>query len=243
MKMERRRFLTYSPLFGLAPFSAFPQSFGKAIAVQIGSESILIPTPVGFVETSRSSPKIWNTALAFAVGDARIMAHYVTEPDLKAFDTGKIVHFRQFMLVQTPKRAESLIATQAQFDKLRNGTIDLHRNLAAKLEPPIVAEIKKVSKAVSADLATNIKIRIGEFIPVSIDRNDAQVLGYTVLARVGTTTGTKAHDENSVVSSAYCFVNGKVVTLAAYRQFKSPQDLQTSRKMVDTWANALIATN
>ena len=225
------------------PVSAHSQSFGIAHEIRIGSEAILVPTPVGFVETSRRSQELWNTALAYSASDARITAHYVLETDIKAFESGKLVHFRQFMLVQTPKRAESIVATQAQFDKLRTGTVDIQRNLAAKLEPRMAAEIEKVSKAVSTAQAANIKVHIGEMAPVSIDRNDSKVLIYTVLARGGTTTGKKVEEGNLIASTAYCFVKGKVVMLAVYRQFMSPKDLQASRNTVESWANALAAAN
>ncbi|MDZ4291750.1 MAG: hypothetical protein U1C47_07490 [Hydrogenophaga sp.] len=241
--MHRRTLLHALSLIGLAPITASSQSFNKAYALQIGAETIQVPTPVGFVETSRRSQELWNMALAYSAGDARIAAHYVAEPDLKAFEAGKTVYFRQFMLVQTPKRAVSIVATQAQFDKLRAGTAELQRNLAAKLEPRLAAEVENVSKAVSAAQATKIKVRIGEIVPVSIERNDSKALVYTILARTGALVEQKPEEDNTVSSTAYCFVKGKVVMLVAYRQFRSPQDLQDSRNMANAWANALFAAN
>ena len=241
--MQRRTLLASSLLLGAIPCGLLAQSFAKNTPLQIGAETIQVPTPAGFVETSRRSREIWDMALAFSAGDARIAAHYVSESDLKSFEAGKLVYFRQFMLVQTPKRAEGIVATQAQFDRLRAGTIDMQKNLAAKLEPRLAAEVENVSRAVSTAQAANIKVRLGEIVPVSVDRNDSRVLIYTVLARGGIAEGTKIEEGNSLTSTAYCFVKGKVVMLAAYRQFKSPRDLQASRSMADSWANALIAAN
>ena len=241
--MQRRTVFLAVVLAGLVPISAVSQSFGKATALQIGTTTVHVPSPAGFVETSRRSQELWNMALAYSAGDARIAAHFVAESDLKAFEAGRTVRFRHFMLVQTPKRAEGIMATQAQFDKLRAGTVDLQRNLAATLEPRIAAEVEKVSKAVSATQTTDIKVRLGEIVPVSVDRNDSKLLVYTVLARAGAAAESKAEVENVVSSTAYCFVKGKVVMLVAYRQFKSPQDLQASRIMAESWASALFAAN
>lgn len=241
--MHRRDLLSAALLLGIASGHACAQGFAKTSPLRIGVETIQVPTPAGFVETSRRSQELWNMALAYSTGDARIAAHYVSESDLKAFEAGKVVHFRQFMLVQTPKRAEGIVATQAQFDKLRAGTVDLQRNLAAKLEPRLAAEVERVSKAVSTAQASNVTVRLGEIVPVSVDRNDSRILIYTVLSRAGVATGKKVDEENTVASTAYCFVKGKVIMLAAYRQFKSPQDLQASRNLADSWANALIAAN
>lgn len=200
--MHRLTLIIALILIGYFPVCVHSQSFGKGNALQIGSETIQVPTPTGFVETSRRSQELWKTAIAYGAGDARIAAHYVTETDLKAFESGKSVHFRQFMLVQTPKRAEGIMATQAQFDKLRTGTVDLQRNLAANLEPRMAAEIEKVSKAVSTAQAANVKVRLGEMVPVSVDRNDSKVLIYTVLARGGASTGKKIEEEYLVASTA-----------------------------------------
>ena len=241
--MQRRTLLGTFALIGVLPIGAHSQPFGKASAVQIGSEYVQVPTPTGFVETSRRSQELWNMALAYSVGDARITAHYVAEHDLKAFEAGKLVYFRQFLLVQTPKRAEAIVASQTQFDKLRARTVDLQRNLSAKLEPRIAAEVEKVSKAVSTAQVSSIKVRLGEIVPVSVDRNDSKVLVYTVLSHAGATVGSKTEEENMVSSTAYCFVKGKVVMLVTYRQFESPSDLQVSRTLAESWANALVAAN
>lgn len=143
------------------------QPFGSAITLQIGPQSIQLPTPQGFAETSSRSQELWNIALAYSAGDARIAAHFVPEQDLRTFESGKTVVFTQFMLVQTPRRAETIVATQAQFDNLRAGTVDLQKNLASRLEPRIAAEVEKASKAVSKSQDSPITLRLGEIVPVS----------------------------------------------------------------------------
>jgi hypothetical protein len=219
------------------------QPFGSAITLQIGLESIQIPTPQGFVETSRRSQELWNTALSFSAGDARIAAHFVSEQDMRSFEGGKTVVFKQFMLVQTPSRAESIVVSQAQFDKLRASTADLQRNLASSLEPRMTAELEKVSKALSKAQGSLIKLRLGEIVPVSVDRNDMQILSYTVLSQVGASDSKNGSGQNMVATTSYCFIRGKVVILTSYRHFTSPQDLQASRESARAWANALLAAN
>lgn len=219
------------------------QSFGSAIALQIGLQSIKIPTPQGFVETSRRSQELWNTALSFSAGDARIAAHFVSEQDMRSFEGGNTVVFKQFMLVQTPSRAESIVVSQAQFDKLRASTADLQSNLASSLEPRMTAELEKVSKALSKAQGSLITLRLGEIVPVSVDRNDMQIFSYTVLSQVGASDSKSGSGQNMVATTSYCFVKGKVVILASYRYFTSPQDLQDSRESARAWANALLAAN
>lgn len=215
----------------------------QAMSLLIGRTNVQVPTPQGFTETSRHSQELWNLALAYSAGDARIIGHFVTDKDFTDFEKGKAVTFKEFLLVQTPRRAESLTVTQAQFDKLRSGTVALQGDLAKRIEPRLATEIDKVSKAVSSTEGVDLKVRIGEIVPVSVDRNDPSVLTYTVLSRVSASDGKTSTDQTMVITTAYCFVSGKVVLLAAYRHFRTPQDLQSSRTLVSSWASGLLSAN
>lgn len=218
-------------------------SDGPSITLQIGSQAVRIPVPPGFVETSRRSQDLWAEILAFTAGDARIIAHFVPDKDITEFEKGVTVVFKQFLLVQTPRRAEALVTTQVQFDKLRAGTVALQADFSQKLEPRLVTELDRVSKAVSSNQSAAVRVRPGEIVPVSVDRNDARVLIYTVLSQVGESESKSNTSQIMVTSTAYCFVAGKVLMLAAYRHFRTPQDLQASRTQVTTWANSVLASN
>ncbi|HRE18405.1 MAG TPA: hypothetical protein PLW86_15275, partial [Rhodocyclaceae bacterium] len=197
----------------LGAVGAQAQSDNPVVSLQIGGVTIRVPTPQGFTETSRRSQELWNLALANSAGDARIIGHFVTDKDFAAFEKGKIVIFREFLLVQTPLRAESLTVTQSQFDKLRSGTVALQTDLSKHIEPRLTAEIDRVSKAVSSTQGINLKVHIGEIVPVSVDRNDSSVLIYTVLSQAGASDGKASTNQTMVVTTAYCFVSGKVVML------------------------------
>ena len=245
-RQKMQRHLTTLVVFATACLTCVvsnAQPFSAVIPLQIGPQSIQVPVPQGFVETSRKSQELWSMALAYSAGDARIAAHFVSEQDLRAFESGKAVVFKQFMLVQTPRRAEPIVATQAQFDKLRTGTVDLQKDLARRLEPRMAAEVEKVSKSASKTQGYPITLRLGEIVPVSVDRNDPQILVYTILSQVSTSEGKNGSSQTMVATTAYCLVKGKVVMLVSYRHFKSPQDLQASRESVGAWANALLSAN
>ena len=233
--------LFFAVSFG--PGSAQAQSGAQTVSLQIGGVTVLVPTPQGFTETSRRSKDLWNLALAYSAGDARIIGHFVTHKDFTAFEKGETVTFKEFLLVQTPRRAESLTATQAQFDKLRSGTVALQADLEKRLEPRLATELDKVAKAVSAEQRLDIKVRLGEIVPVSGDRNDSRVLIFTLLSQVGNPKDKTSTNQIMVGTTAYCFVSGKVIMLIANRHFRTPQDIQSSRNFVDAWATGVLAAN
>lgn len=74
-----------------ASLTAFAQPFGRPVTLQIGQQAVRLPTPEGFVETSRKSQDLWDIALAYSAGDARIAAHFVTDQDFRDFESGQNV--------------------------------------------------------------------------------------------------------------------------------------------------------
>lgn len=244
MLITRRHFNASIALSAVLPSIAQSQAAAQAfVPVQVGTTTIRVASPQGFVETSRRAPDVYAMALAYTAGDARILAHFVRQQHLAVFEQGKKVYFREFLLVQTPRRAEGLQVTQAQFDKLRSGTVALQAQLSSKLEPQLVAEAERVSKAVSATAGAKIRVSVGEMVPVSVDRNDERVMSYSVLASAGVTETTGATNQNMVAGTAACFVSGKVIMLNSYRVFRSPRDLQTNRELLALWVNATLAAN
>lgn len=225
-------------------FSGYAQSGNAEIAnLTIGQQAFRVPIPKGFVETSQRSPELWATAQSLSAGDARIVAHFVPTNDFAKYEAGKEVQFKNFLLVQTPKRAEGIVATQAQFDKLRSGTVAMQSQLSSRLEPRIVADLDRISRSFSANQAADINVQLDQIVPVSIDNNLPRILMFTWLARVAVSEMKNTKSQTLVVTAAYCLINGKVLMLTAYRHFHTPSDLQDVRKQVDSWANALFATN
>ncbi len=216
---------------------------GPLTTLSIGQQPLRIPAPAGFVETSHSSPDLYATALLFGAGDARIVAHFVTDKDRAGYESGNTVVLENFLLVQTPKRAENIVATQAQFDKLRAGTVALQTDLGRRLAPRLAKELERISKDIWSNQAAEIKFRVGDIVPVSVDRDDARVLIYTVLAQIGIAENNVNRSQTMVYSTAYCLVAGKVLMLAAYRHFRTPEDLEASRMQITMWANSVLSAN
>jgi hypothetical protein len=245
ISFSRRRVAAASAAFALTvPILARGQTAtNKTSRVQIGAAIIQLETPSGFVETSSRAPDVYALATAYSAGDARIVAHFVLEKDLAAFERGKQVNFSKFLLVQTPRRAETIQVSQAQFDKLRAGTVALQSQLTSKLEPQLAAEAARVSKAVSTTAGESVKVATGEVVPVSIDRNDARVVSYSVLANASVNGNKGSVTRNMVASTAACLLAGKVIMLNSYRVFQSPRDLQANRELLASWVSSTFSVN
>lgn len=233
--------LALAPLTMIAP--ALGQSFGTPTLHKIGVETIVVPTPPSFLETSKNAPEMWEQAKTFTSSSVRLLAHYALESEAKTFIAGGEVRLSQYMYVQTPVRAQGITTTQAQFDKLRVGVISLQSDMAAKFGPKLKDELARASKEFGEKQGNPLSIKAGEIVPVSIDRNDAKALIYTTLMNVTSSQSDALHEGNVLTSAAVIFTKGKVLTLSVNRDMKSPKDIQIVRSFVSDWVSAIVAAN
>lgn len=222
---------------------ALGQTFGSQTSHSVGIETIVVPTPTSFLETSKSAPEVWEQAKTFSTSSVRVLAHYALESELKTLLAGGEVRLSQYMYVQTPTRAEGVTTTQAQFDKLRAGVISLQDDLDAKLGPQLKDVVARASKKMSDKQGEQLSIKVGDIIPVSIDRNDAKVFIYTTLMGVASSQSDASYEGNILTSAVIIFVKGKVLMLSVNRVMKSPRDIQIVRSFASEWASAIMAAN
>lgn len=223
--------------------SVLGQAFGIPTSHRIGVETIVVPAPTNFIETSKSAPEMWERAKTFTSASVRVLAHYAPEAELKTFMAGGEVRLNQYMYVQTPVRSEGVTTTQAQFDKLRTGVIALQNDMVAKLSPKLKDEVARASNEFGAKQGEPLSVKVGEIVPVSIDRNDAKALIYTTLMSVASSQSDASHESNILTSAAVIFVKGKVLTLSVNRVMKSPRDIQIVRSFAGEWVSAIEAAN
>lgn len=222
---------------------ALGQTFDASTSHRIGIETIVVPTPTNFLETSKNAPEMWERAKAFTSASVRVLAHYASESELKTLRVSGEVRLSQYMYVQTPVQAEDIATTQAQFDKLRTGVITLQNDMTAKLSPKLKNEVARASKEFYAKQGEPLSVKVGEIVPVSIDRSDAKILIYTTLMSVKSSQSDTSHEDNILTSAAVIFTKGKVLALSVNRVMKSPRDIQIVRSFTSEWVSAIVAAN
>ena len=96
---------------------AVAATLATSIAV-IGDERITLVTPTRFVDASPRAPEIWKEALRFQATGTRLLEYYMTSSDYQKSLEKQEGDYAEYMMVQTPIKAESITATQALFDRL-----------------------------------------------------------------------------------------------------------------------------
>ena len=217
--------------------------FTSVTSLRIGDVTINVPAPEGFIETSANSAELWQLAQSMSSGYSQTIAHYVTKSDFDAYNENRSPAFSQYFIVQTPKSAKTLTATQQQFDRLRSETAAMQSELKRSIEPRLSKELDKLNKNLSSQLGKPLAIGIGQIVPVSVNINRPNLLSYSVLSQISTSNKDGNTSDTLILTTGVCFLKGKVVMLNSYRLFQAPQDLQTSREFIEKWANTMLLSN
>lgn len=217
--------------------------FTNVTNLRIGEVTINLPAPESFIETSKNSAELWKLAQSIGSGYSQTIAHYISKSDFDAYNEYRKPAFSEYFIVQTPKSARNLTATQQQFDQLRSETAAMQTELRKSIEPSLGKELDKLNKNLSSKLGKPLAIGIGQIIPVSVNINRPNLLSYSVLSQISISNKDVNTSNTMVLTTGICFLKGKVVMLNSYRLFQTPQDLQISREVIEKWANNLLLSN
>jgi len=216
---------------------------GSVAELHIGAQTIRFVSPPGFVDVSRRNARLWAHAKTMDNPDILTLAHLVTEKDLDTYDKTQVDMFESFLMVQTPVSHLDRTATQAQFDHLRIKLVAMQANLKQSVEPQLLAETNRISKAVSKIEDQQMGFGIGQVVPISIDRNDVQALIYSTKVQVNFFAEKTSVEQYNVSTSAYCFIQGKLVILGAFRRYYSDKDINDNQKLMMAWVKSLLSAN
>lgn len=212
-------------------------------SLRIADVTINVIAPEGFIETSANSPQLWQQAKSMTSGYSEVIAHFVTKKDFDAFVENKNPGFSEYFIVLTPKSAKNLTTTQQQFDTLRSDIAVMQSELKRNIEPRLTNELRKFNSSLSSQSGKPLAINIGQIVPVSVNINRTNFLSYSVLSQLSTSNESVVFSDTMVITTGICLLKDKVLMLNYYRVFKSPQDLEASRKSVEVWADSLLALN
>jgi len=211
--------------------------------IRIGDVTVKVTAPAGFVETSARSPQLWQRAQSMTTGYSEVLANFVTSGDFVAFVKNDTPSFSEYYIVSTPKPAKHRTTNQKQFDELRFGLAGMQSKLKQNMEPQLSNELSKLNSNLSTQAGKPLAIKIGQVVPVSVNINRQNLLSYTVLSQLSTSNENVISSDTMIMTTGVCFLKGKVLMLNYYSVFKSPQDLETSRKSIENWAESLLMSN
>ena len=108
----------------LQPISIQLALSASSVVDTVGGVPITVPAPPGFTDPSSISKDLRNGAEAMTPPSNRLLAFFISEPDIKRVASGKSVALDRYFMAQTARKFETTNVSVQDFVKLSsNGDV------------------------------------------------------------------------------------------------------------------------
>ena len=208
-----------------------------AVEVDVGGETLVIPTPVGFVEGGSLSAKALALAEQLTPPMNRLLAFFVSADDAGRLKKGEAATWRRYMMVQAERQSEGLRIAPDDFFELRG--------VLTAQQKTLQATVLKKAETVIENLSNNIdtELKIGESVSLGIFSEDQAHISIAGLARYQTSNQKPA--VSYVVANAANVLHpaNKIVFAYVYSGFDSRDDLDWVEATSVSWSRSILAAN
>jgi hypothetical protein len=208
-----------------------------AIEVDVGGETVVIPTPLGFVEGRSVSDAAQDFAEQLTPSMNRLLAFFVSEDDAERLQRGEPATWQRYMMVQTERQSEAVRIAPDDFFALRNVLTSQQKTLqSAVSEDP-----KTVLDNLYSDLEAGIKV--GESVPLGIFSQDQAHISMAGLVRYQ--TANRQPSVTYVVANATNVLNpaNRILFVYVYSGFHDREDLEWVEATSINWTRTILAAN
>jgi hypothetical protein len=202
-------------------------------AVQVGEGRVLLDAPAGYADTTfTGSPRLQELAESLTSASNRVLLFAVSDGDLRRFTLGDPPEFRRYMLVATPRAMERQRVEPPAFQRMADDAL-------RGLRPP----------PEGGDVAAHLeKQPVGMRTTRAQLRRDPAVVSLLHGTRLEPTRIPRmfGHDErqNFMLSTgSLILARGKVLNLAVFTLYESPDDAAWIRAVTDGWIDQLQRLN
>jgi hypothetical protein len=165
MKYKR---IALPPLILLILLFPFPE-FAFTATVDIGGQTINIPSPPGFSEISSISPETVNLVQDLVLSTNRLLAVYLSQEDVGKIMQGEPALFEEYMTVMCVRKIERKNYSKREFEELQKIFKAEQETIYQKNKDLIETFLSSTSKSWSKKFEENIDLKLGGTVPLGID--------------------------------------------------------------------------
>jgi hypothetical protein len=223
------------PLQSPPPSSAPAQQMPAPKGVVIGDTALTLPPLDGFHELYGMDKSFDETVNQTITEGNRMLAVYVSDPDLAKMSADPQAGLNKYILVQT-KLGDPHIRSAADFEAIRAG---LAQELGgADTSAAISDQVARATTYMREHAGKDLQINIGEtkFLGKFVDSREA--LSYLMAANYGVTTPDGKTESHPVVAAvSVLVVKERPLLIFVYSNYQAPADLDfvtaETRKTLD----------
>lgn len=214
-----------------------------AVEIKIGDTKINVPAYSGFAEISTISPENLKLFQDFCPETNRLQAAFMTQEDVGKILLGEIPSYDSYILVQSSRATEELVLSTNKFVEFRKILHKQWDSLLQDLKTDIEDGLENASKNISKRYEIDADFQVSDIVPLSIDSETASSITVSMLAK----SKAIVDGQDTVITMAGTFttflVKGKMLFLYVYKNYKSNEDIEWTRKAAKEYTAQITAAN
>lgn len=239
--MKANRILFCCILFMLSASIIFSQTKTSSDVYKLGSRSVIIPTPEGFIDII---PRFDKVSQRFAITEApenELLAVHVPKSFIPALEKGDNPDFNFYTKVSVAKGYRYFDATPADFKSLNDFYDKLSPSMLAPNSQFLKTTMANINKGLTDISGRNTNIELSEK-PESLGYFDRRENTYSLMMLM-TIKYTTAKSTPLLAATSMVRVNSRIIFVYTYRVLNAEGDITTLRDFTKNWVSAIIAAN
>lgn len=222
---------------------AQPPNRDEVVSISIGGQTLHIPIPKGFVETSSAPPVVRFMAERSTPPAHRLLAHLVPDSDLRDFVAGGSPRFDRYMLAHTNRAYEGLTVSSADFAQVREGIKRQQPTAPWSMDPTLREWIERSFRDLSVMTGLPAHIDVGTGIPLGVIDEAASSVTIGHIAKTASRIGPIEHTRTTASLSSIAAPRGRFLILVVVTTLESAADIQWARQTMQQWLTDVSREN
>lgn len=209
----------------------------------IGSRSITVPPPAGFVRCDGIDAE-WDKAMqAFHPGVNRVLAMFGTPEDLAALKAGSTPDYSRNCNIQVTRSIENQEIGERTFaglrEQMKSGILKMKSDLERQLQQVASDGSGRLNKEYGIDAV----LSISDTAFLGFFEDSTSSLGFTMAMNVVKSAGAGEAKARVATAAIVSAVNGRMVNFYATLRYEAESDRTAAEKIVTGWRDAVVAAN
>lgn len=238
----------HSPRFSVAiacflvPLASYAANPTK---VSVSGVSIVLPTPDGFTEPSKSAPILHSRAEQLTAQPMRLLAVHVTDSDVRATRIGSAPTFKRYFMTTVLRSKEADVLDSNAFAAVkaqvsRGQPEDAFR----KTIDGVREHVGEVARNVGNESGhPQLAMKIGEVRQMGVFGETDSSISTLVASGVAATNGQRDYSAIMAQATSFVLLQGKVVMFTAYSKVESDADYAWLRSQSAAWIQSALLAN
>ena len=232
-------------LFCLLQLIAIQPAVSASSVVEIvGGIPITVPAPPGFSDPSSISKDLRGVGEAMTPPTNRLLALFISEPDIKRVASGKSATLSRYFMAQTMRKLESTNVSARDFVKLREMFKQQQRGLLESSKSKSQQNIDAASKELGRKFQDpSFAVKVGEILPLGVFHEADTSVGMVALTKYRFVIDGKTEETPMAMAMMIALVKGRIIYLYAYSAYKSNADAEWVRSVSRQWISSVASVN